>query len=100
MIIKKNWKSSKGGIISYIIIILAVAIALAYFGFDLRGIIESPQVQENIQYVWNAIKPPILWIWALIQAIWDKLVSIPQNFGDNFNDIAPEARLESFEAGQ
>ena len=92
-----NIRDSRGGIVGYILIILAVVIVLGYFGFDLRGIIESPQVQENLQYVWNIIKPPVVWVWDLVKGIWDMIVNLPDRFGDNFEDIAPKTRLENFE---
>jgi hypothetical protein len=93
----KSVRFLKGGIIGYILIIIAVVIVLGYFGFDLRGILESPQVQENLQYVWNIVKPPIIWVWNLIEAVWNAVVSIPDSFGNNFESIAPESRINTFE---
>lgn len=81
-----NNKQKGFGLIGWVIIVVAIVIALSYFGINLRGIVESESGQsnfgyvkalitsfwntylaENVSYFWNeAVKP----LWA---AIWDKL---------------------------
>jgi hypothetical protein len=64
-------KNSQKGIITVIILIVVALIILGYFGFDLRRIVESPQVQENLTYAWNLIKVPFLWLWNFLMGLWE-----------------------------
>lgn len=63
-------KNSQKGIVTVIILVVVALIILGYFGFDLRRIVESPQVQENLTYAWNMIKLPFLWVWNFLIGLW------------------------------
>jgi hypothetical protein len=53
----KQVREERGGIIGRVIFLTAAIIALcAYFGFDLRGFLASPRVQETIRAVWEFIR--------------------------------------------
>lgn len=84
----QNKNNSQRGIIKLILILIIFILILSYFNIDLRGIIESPQTQQNISYakelainIWNAwLKPlwdnylskPILYFWQniFIEILW------------------------------
>jgi hypothetical protein len=71
--------------VKLIILIIIAIIALSYFGFDLRGIVEAPQTQENLSYVWgllislweNILRRPVLFFWQniFIDLLWETFVS-------------------------
>lgn len=86
------------GIIGWIILVVAAIIILGYFGFDLRRIIESPQVQQNLQYAWDWVKGPILWVWEFIKAVWEAIERFVTGFESSVQEFAPDTRLEQYEA--
>lgn len=45
--------NKQGGFIKLILIVIAVIIALSYFGFNLRAIVEAPATQDNLGYAWG-----------------------------------------------
>ena len=54
------------GFIKLIILIVAIIVILSVMGVNLRGVVESPLVQENFKYVWGYIKQGYdytLYIW-------------------------------------
>lgn len=73
-----QYTSKQSGFIKWVVIILIILIVLGYYGFDVREIIESQQVQENIHYVWGFVvhvwdtylKGPALYLWN----IWTDLI--------------------------
>jgi hypothetical protein len=77
--------NQKRGLVKIIILILIAIIVLSYFGFDLRGIIEAPQTQENLSYVWglavfvwtNYLMQPVLYFWnnIFINLLWEAFVN-------------------------
>ena len=84
----KNQKNTQQGIIKFILLLVIFVLIISYFKIDLRSVVESPQVQQNITYVkelatqaWNIVlKPlwdnylskPILYFWQniFIEIIW------------------------------
>ena len=44
------------GFIRLLLLIVVVVIVLSYFNFDLRGIIESPQTQQNFSYLFDLVR--------------------------------------------
>lgn len=70
---KKN-PMNRGGVIRTVLIITALLIVLGYFGFNLRDIVNSPIVQDNLNFakevtlnIWNNfLKVPATYIWNLI----------------------------------
>lgn len=88
------------GFVKWIVIIIIALIVLGYFGFDIREIIESDQVQENIQYVWGFVvdvwdtylKGPAVYLWNLwIDLIWTPFVENMQNLGNGEPDTLQES---------
>lgn len=65
---------NRGGVIRTVLIIVALLIILGYFGFNLRNIVNSPIVQDNLNFakevilnVWNNfLKVPATYIGNLI----------------------------------
>ncbi|PIS13541.1 MAG: hypothetical protein COT67_01220 [Candidatus Tagabacteria bacterium CG09_land_8_20_14_0_10_41_14] len=47
------------GLVKLVILIIIGAIVLGYFGINLRSIIESGPVQDNLGYLWGGVK--LLW---------------------------------------
>lgn len=80
-------KSSQKGIVTVIILVVVALIILGYFGFDLRRIVESPQVQENLTYAWNLIKLPFLWLWNFIMELWEGFEAYLTNLTGGGSDI-------------
>ena len=74
-----------------VIIIIAV-IVLSYFNFDLRGLIESPQAQENFAYVWGWVvyiwneylSSSVLYFWneIFLNVIWEMFTEGLQSMKD------------------
>lgn len=62
------------GLIGLIVVIVVALIILGYFGFDIRKIIESPQVQKNLEYAWNVAST--IWgeVWGLITYLAASLI--------------------------
>ncbi len=78
-----TYQSQQGGFIKWIVLILILLIVLGYFGFDVREIIESDQVQDNIHYVWTFVvnvwdtylKGPAIYLWNIwVDFIWSPFV--------------------------
>ncbi len=59
------------GFIRTVVFIVILIIIIGFFGFDLRSIIESDVVQNNLKYAWsgvvafweNILREPTLYIW-------------------------------------
>ncbi len=66
----------EGGFIKIILLIILALVVLGFFGYNLRDITNSPNVHDNLVFVWdllvkiwhNFIVTPVLWL-------WDKLVA-------------------------
>ncbi len=79
-----KFKNDNRGLIKWIVIIIIAIIVLSYFGFDLRGIVESEQTQNNLGYVWGGIvlvwdsylSQPILYFWnnIFIDLLWNSFI--------------------------
>ena len=79
---------AQAGIIKMIVIIVIALIVLGYFGYNLREIINSPDVSENLSYsgglltkLWdNFLVAPATWIWdnIIIDIVWNGLQSLLQ----------------------
>jgi len=63
----------QGGFIKLIIILVIVLIVLGYFGFNLKNIIQSQGVTDNLNYAWGLV----LEAWAMAQSAWDKFIVTP-----------------------
>ena len=92
------------GLIKLILIIIIIIIVLSYLNIDIRGIIEAPQTQENLGYVWgwvtliwnNYLADPVLYFWnnIFIDLLWesfvDNLERIKQGQPHDFELNAPQ----------
>ncbi|PIQ68157.1 MAG: hypothetical protein COV91_05525 [Candidatus Taylorbacteria bacterium CG11_big_fil_rev_8_21_14_0_20_46_11] len=66
------------GFIKTILVIVIGLIMLGYFGYNLKDIVSSPTVHENLVYVWDLIvklwntflATPILWVWDKLQGLF------------------------------
>ncbi|MCX6719304.1 MAG: hypothetical protein NTZ38_02940 [Candidatus Taylorbacteria bacterium] len=66
--------ASSRGLVKFIILIIIALIILGYFGYNLRSIIDSPTVHDNLAYVWDltvrfwnyCLKAPLEYIFGLI----------------------------------
>jgi len=77
------------GLVKLILVILIGVVALSYFGFNLRAIVEAPQTQENLSYVWglvttvwnNYLAKPALYLWreVFVDLIWERVISRLKN---------------------
>lgn len=78
-----NYQQRSRGFIKTIILIVIALIVLGYFGYNLRDIISSPVVRDNLSYAWdlaiklwnNFLAAPALWIWnnIIIDLVWNNL---------------------------
>lgn len=73
------------GFLRLIFIIIILVVVLSYFNIDIRGIVEAPQTQQNISYVWGwavfvwneFLRSPVLYFWhnIFINLLWDSFVN-------------------------
>lgn len=78
-----NYERQSGGFIKTILIIVIALVVLGFFGYNLRDIISSPVVRDNLSYagelavkVWNNfLATPAIWIWnhIIINLVWNNL---------------------------
>lgn len=62
-----------GGFIKLILLIIVALIALGFFGYNLRDIVNSPTVRDNLTYVWG-----------LVVKLWDNFLSEPAEWLFNY----------------
>ncbi|MDO8510174.1 MAG: hypothetical protein Q7S15_00925 [bacterium] len=73
----------KRGFIGTVIIIAVIILAVSYYGFDLRQVIESPTTKKNFAYVWQIL----VYIWNnfLVEpfaAIWHYTITLIRFIAD------------------
>ncbi len=92
------------GFLKLILIIIILIIVLSYFNIDIRGAVEAPQTQSNLQYVWgwvalvwaDYLRGPALYFWndIFIDLLWNSFVSnlqrIKQGQPNDFELGAPQ----------
>ena len=92
------------GFIQFIIIIIILILVLSYFNIDIRGIIEAPQTQQNIGYVWSFVsfvwseylRGPFSYLWndVFLRLLWssfiDNLEKIKRGQPHDFEINAPQ----------
>lgn len=83
----KHIKNHKRGIVALIVIIVIAVIILGYFGFDLQRIFESPQVRENLIFLWELIKVPFMWLFNFITSLIDQLKTYIEGLLQGNSDI-------------
>jgi hypothetical protein len=65
----------KKGLVKMIIVIVIALIILGYFGFNIKEIVESQSVQNNLHYIWDFIvKIWYLYLAAPVVFVWNKFV--------------------------
>lgn len=57
------------GFVKMILLIVIALIVLGFFGYNLRDIVNSPTVHENLVYVWD-----------LLVKIWNAVIVTPFNW--------------------
>lgn len=57
-----KFQNSNRGFIKAIVIIVIALIILAYFGLNLRNIVDSETFQDN----WDFVKESVVWLWVNI----------------------------------
>jgi hypothetical protein len=61
------------GFIKAIILIVIALVVLGFFGYNLKDIINSPTVKDNLFYVWNAAVLAVNWVWDLLVSVFEKI---------------------------
>lgn len=77
------------GLVRTVLIVLIAILVLSYFGFDIKGIVESPLAQNNIGYVWgfvvgiwnNYLSQPVTYFWnnIFIGILWESFTGALDN---------------------
>lgn len=79
------------GFVQIILIIVIVLVALGYFGLNLREIIDSPAVSDNLSYFWNGVvyvwdhflAGPVIYLWGILKnLLWGAFVNNIQSIID------------------
>lgn len=68
------------GFIKAIVVIVIALIVLGYFGYNIKDILNSPKVHDNLVYLWNLIvkiwnnflAEPAGWVWDKITGLLSK----------------------------
>ena len=82
---KKALQKEHNGFIKLIVLFVILILIISYFGIDLRAIVESPETQGNLGYVWGLVvtvwhgylERPILYFWnnIFVDLLWESFVS-------------------------
>ncbi len=70
---QKPAKGREGGLVKMALLIVIALIALGFFGYNLRDIIDSPTVKDNLSYVWDAALRTFHWAWDLLVSVFEKI---------------------------
>ncbi|NTV44177.1 MAG: hypothetical protein HGA67_00570 [Candidatus Yonathbacteria bacterium] len=78
--------NTQRGFIQFVLIIIVIIVILGYFGFNLRDIMETPAVKDNLSFVWQAVvdlwdnwlREPVVWFWNTVWVpyIWQPFVHV------------------------
>jgi len=81
------------GLIKFALIVIVIIIVLGYFGLNLREIMATPTVQDNLSFAWQTIvtiwndwlKEPATWFWqhVWIPYIWEPFVRVMDTIKDS-----------------
>lgn len=61
------------GFLRLVATIVIALIILGYFGYDIREILASPKVKENLQYAWGLAKTAAAFVWDYTLIAWDSI---------------------------
>jgi hypothetical protein len=80
-----------------VLIIIVALIVLGFFGYNLRDIIASPTVSDNLEYAWgivvkvwdNFLARPAIWVWdnLIVDLLWNNMQKIFHNDLPAFPEI-------------
>ena len=62
------------GFIKAILLIVVALVVLGFFGYNLKDIVNSPDVKGNFAYVWDLLVKLWNWILTLLSWVWDNIV--------------------------
>ena len=75
----------QGGFIKLLVLFVILIVIISYLGIDLRAIVQSPETQGNLGYVWglvvtvwdNYLERPVLYFWnnIFINLLWESFVN-------------------------
>jgi hypothetical protein len=78
---KSHIPTNRGGLVLWVLIIVVALLALSYYGFSLRNLVNAPVTQDNFGYVatttvtfWDKyLNEPASYLWndVFINLIWD-----------------------------
>lgn len=90
------------GFIQLIVLIVIILVALGYFGLNVREIIDSPVVSDNLSYAWGVtvhiwqtyLAGPAAYLWGVFKnLLWGAFVSnlesIKNGSGNTLENSAP-----------
>jgi hypothetical protein len=98
--------NSNRGLVKMIVLIVIALLILAYFGLNLRSIVNSPTFQDNwalirdaVVNVWNTyLKGPATYLWneIFIKLIWDPAIrNLERMKNDQPTDIVNQSPITS-----
>lgn len=74
------------GLVKAIVLIVVALVVLGFFGYNLRDIVSSPTVSENLRYAWGLVVKlwntilarPAVWLWdhIVIDLLWNNAQKI------------------------
>lgn len=73
-------RTTRQGFVRLIILIVIALILLGYFGVNLKDVLASPVVKENLSYAWelakdlwtNWLRGPVVWVWDhVLRFLWE-----------------------------
>jgi len=99
-----NFKNNNRGLVKWLFLILIAVIILSYFGFNLREIVESDSIQNNLSYLWGMgmtvwneyLFQPVLYFWQdiFIDLLWkswiENMERIKNGQATTMEEMAPE----------
>jgi len=73
------------GIVGLIVVLVIALIILGYYGVNVKKIIDSPQVQENLTYAWGIVKTVWGEISDIVVGLYHSLISLIKEMGSSFS---------------
>ena len=90
------------GFIQIVVLIVIILIVLGYFGLNIRDIIDSPAVSDNLSYAWgvvvhvwqNYLAAPVAYLFGVFKnLLWGAFItnleSIKNGSGNTLENMAP-----------
>ena len=96
----KNKQSGRMSLFGFIVLGIVLILLLSYFKVTVRGIIESPEGQDNVNYVqsigqniWqNYLQDPATYLWndVWVPLIWHPVLSLLVHVKDKIPAPSPQ----------